>query len=31
VEDKAPPPPPLDFKQMPIPTIAIEDVMGKVF
>jgi len=30
VEDKAPPPP-LSFKQMPILTVAIGDVMGKNF
>jgi hypothetical protein len=30
VEDKTPPPP-FGFKQMPILTIAIGDVMGKIF
>jgi len=30
VEDKAPPPP-FGFKQMPIPTVAIGDAMGKFF
>jgi hypothetical protein len=29
VEDKAPPP--LDFKQMHIPIVAIGDAMGKIF
>jgi len=32
VENKAvAPPPPLNFKQMHIPTIAIGDAMGKIF
>ncbi len=35
MEDKTaqppPPSPPLDFKQMLIPTIAIGDAMGKIF
>jgi hypothetical protein len=32
VEDKATPPPsPFDFKQMPIPTVAIGHAMGKIF
>jgi hypothetical protein len=32
VEDKASPPPPLDFKQMPILIVAIiRDAMGKIF
>jgi hypothetical protein len=31
MEDKAPPPPPLSFKKMPIPIVVIGDVVGKSF